>query len=88
MADDTERLDSHEDMIRRLIQIAAHQDTINDDLRAIIARLDARMEAMEERQGQHETRADATLQGLTAAIDRLDATLVRWLERGTNGRDA
>ena len=43
---------------------------------------------MEERQGRHEARTDATLQRLSAAIDRLDATLVRWLERGTNGRDA
>jgi hypothetical protein len=71
------RLDTHEDMLRELIKIAAHQDRINDDLRAMMGRMDARMTEMEERQGRHERQMDVTIARLDGTLTRFDATLTR-----------
>jgi hypothetical protein len=74
----------YDDIIRHLVQIAAHQDTINDDLREV---------ARQQREANQ--RQELTNERLTMAIERLDTTqarietlLARMIERSANGRDA
>ena len=74
----------YDEIIRHLVRIAAHQDTINADLRAMLSTHDTLMQ-----------RQDAINERLTAAIERLDTTqarietlLARMVRGDTNGRDA
>ena len=74
----------HDEIIRHLVRIAAHQDTINADLRAMLSTHDALLK-----------RQDAINERLTTAIERLDTTqarietlLARMTRSEDNGRDA
>jgi hypothetical protein len=77
-------LQEYDEILRQLVRIAAHQDTINEDLRAMLRPHDALF-------SQHET----IIERLTAAIERLDTTqarietlLARMLRQDDNGREA
>ena len=76
-SDFNDRLDSHEDMIRRLIAIAAHQDVINDDLRAFV-----------RAQSTINDRLTAAIERLDVTQARIETLLARMIERSTNGREA
>lgn len=74
----------HDEILRHLVRIAAHQDTINEDLRAMLSTHDAQL-----------TRQDTINERLVAAIERLDVTqarietlLARLFRPEGNGRDA
>jgi hypothetical protein len=74
----------YDDMLRRLIIVAEHQRTINDDLRSMLSSHDQMLR-------QH----DAIIERLTAAIERLDVTqarietlLARMVRGSGNGREA
>jgi len=74
----------YDEILRHLVRIAAHQDTINEDLRAMLSTHDALL-----------TRQDTINERLTSAIERLDTTqarietlLARMLRTDTNGQDA
>ena len=79
-------MDPHEydAIMRTLIAIAQHQDTINDDLRAMLRGHDALL-----------TQQVMTNERLAAAIERLDVTqariealLARMIAHGDNGQEA
>ena len=55
-----------DEIIRHLVRIAAHQDTINADLRAMLSTHDALLQ-----------RQDTINERLTSAIERLDTTQAR-----------
>ena len=74
----------YDEIIRHLVRIAAHQDTINEDLRAMLSTHAALLQ-----------RQDVLNERLTSAIERLDTTqtrietlLARMLRTDTNGQDA
>ena len=54
----------YDEILRHLVRIAAHQDTINEDLRAMLGTHDEQLK-----------RQDAMNQRLTLAIERIDRTL-------------
>jgi len=71
-------------ILRLLVRIAAHQETINADLRAMLST-----------HAEQLTRQEAINERLTTAIERLDTTqarietlLARMIEHQDNGRDA
>jgi hypothetical protein len=67
----------YDELLRHLVRIAAHQDTINDDLREF---------ARQQREANQ--RQEITNDRLTMAIERLDTLVARMIERSANGRDA
>ena len=74
----------YDEIIRHLVRIAAHQDTINEDLRAMLSTHEALLR-----------RQDTLNERLTSAIERLDTTqarvetlLERMIRHDDNGRDA
>ena len=70
-------MQEYDDLLRHLVRIAAHQDTINDDLREF---------ARQQREANQ--RQEITNERLTMAIERLDTLLARMIERSDNGTDA
>ena len=70
-------MQEYDDLLRHLVRIAAHQDTINDDLREF---------ARQQREANQ--RQEITNERLTMAIERLDTLVARMIERSANGRDA
>jgi hypothetical protein len=73
-----------DEIIRALVRIATHQESINADLRAMLTRHDDRL-----------TSHEAITERLTAAIERLDTTqarietlLARMIHQQDNGREA
>jgi uncharacterized membrane protein YccC len=74
----------YDEMLRTLVRIAAHQETINTDLRAMLSTHDELLK-----------RQDVINERLTSAIERLDTTqdrietlLARMIPQGENGREA
>ncbi len=77
-------MQEYDDLLRHLVRITAHQDTINEDLREF---------ARQQREANQ--RQEITNERLTSAIERLDTTqarietlLARLIERSANGTDA
>jgi len=70
-------MQEYDDLLRHLVRIAAHQDTINEDLREF---------ARQQREANQ--RQEITNERLTMAIERLDTLVARMIERSANGRDA
>jgi hypothetical protein len=71
-------------LLRQLIQIAAHQESINTDLRTCVEEqrvMNTRVEAFMQRQ-------DGINERLTTAIERLETLMTRALREQANGRDA
>jgi hypothetical protein len=84
MPDDHERLDSLEDIVRRLTGMLVAQQAMNE-----------RVEGFMQRQDTINEHQDTINERLTAAIERLDVTqarietlLARLIERSANGREA
>jgi hypothetical protein len=67
----------YDDLIRTLVRIAAHQDSINDDLRESI-----------RQQGGINERLTAAIERLEVTQARIEALLARMMPQGENGRDA
>ena len=74
----------YDEIIRHLVRIAAHQDTINEDLRAMLSTHDELLK-----------RQDTINERLTSAIERLDTTqarietlLAHMIRPTENGQDA
>jgi hypothetical protein len=74
----------YDEIIRHLVRIAAHQETINQDLRTMLSTHNAQL-----------TQQQTFNERLTMAIERLDVTqarietlLARMLHQDENGRDA
>ena len=67
----------YDEIIRHLVRIAAHQDTINERLTASIERLDASIE-----------RIDRTLAHVEITQARIETLLARMIRHEDNGRDA
>jgi hypothetical protein len=67
----------YDDMLRRLIIVAEHQRTINDDLRASI------VELREFNRQQVEINAD-----VRTTLARIEALLARLMRSSGNGREA
>ena len=72
-------MDPHEydEIIRHLVRIAAHQDTINERLTASIERLDVSIE-----------RIDRTLAHVEITQARIETLLARMVRPPDNGREA
>ena len=68
---------AYDDIIRHLVQIAAHQETINEDLRAF------NRQQVEINRQQVEINAD-----VKTTLARIETLLTRMLRHGGNGRDA
>lgn len=64
-------------LLRQLVRIAAHQDTINDDLRESI-----------RQQGAINERLTAAIERLDVTQARIEALLARMMPQGENGREA
>ena len=67
----------YDEIIRHLVRIAAHQDTINERLTASIERLDASIE-----------RIDRTLAHVEITQARIETLLARMIRPADNGREA
>ena len=67
----------YEDIIRNLVRIAAHQDTINADLRESI-----------RQQAAINERLTMAIERLDTTQARIETLLARMVERSANGRDA
>lgn len=67
----------YDEMLRTLVRIAAHQETINDDLRAMLRNHDAILR-------NH----DAMLARLDTTQARIETLLTRMIRQQDNGRDA
>ena len=67
----------YDEIIRHLVRIAAHQDTINERLTASIERIDHSIE-----------RIDRTLAHVEITQARIETLLSRMLRTDTNGQDA
>jgi uncharacterized coiled-coil DUF342 family protein len=74
----------YDEILRHLVRIAAHQDTINADLRAMLSRHDTllqRQDTINERLTTIQERQELTLA-------RIETLLARMMRGDTNGRDA
>jgi uncharacterized coiled-coil DUF342 family protein len=74
----------YDEIIRHLVRIAAHQDTINADLRAMLSTHDTllqRQDTINERLTTIQERQELTLA-------RIETLLARMMRGDTNGRDA
>ena len=81
----------YDEIIRHLVRIAAHQDTINEDLRAMLSTHDERLkrqDAMNQRLTLAIERIDRTLAHVEITQARLETLLARMLRTDTNGQDA
>jgi hypothetical protein len=67
----------YDDLIRHLVRIAAHQDTINTDLRESI-----------RQQAAINERLATAIERLDTTQARIETLLARMIERSPNGRDA
>ena len=67
----------YDDLIRHLVRIAAHQDTINADLRESI-----------RQQAAINERLTMAIERLDTTQARIETLLARMVERSANGRDA
>jgi hypothetical protein len=67
----------YDNLLRRLIAIAAHQDTINDDLRESI-----------RQQGGINERLTSAIERLDVTQARIETLLARMIRQQENGRDA
>ena len=67
----------YDEIIRHLVRIAAHQDTMNERLTASIERLDRSIE-----------RIDRTLAHVEITQARVETLLARLIRPADNGRDA
>ena len=73
----------YDEMLRTLVRIAAHQETINADVRAMLGH-----------QETHLARLDHAIERIDHAIERIDLTMARletlitrMTQQGENGRD-
>ena len=67
----------YDEIIRHLVRIAVHQDTINERLTASIERIDGTLARMEITQARVET-----------TLARIETLLARMIRPADNGRDA
>ena len=67
----------YDEILRTLVRIAVHQETINQDQRTLNERLVAAIE-----------RIDHTLAGVDITQARIETLLARMIERSDNGKDA
>jgi len=74
----------YDEMLRALARIAAHQETINADLRAMLANHDQLLSHQVEINADVKT----TLARVETTLARVEALLARMIDHGTNGRDA
>lgn len=74
----------YDTLLRTLVQIAAHQDTINADLRAMLRAHDATLTHQTTLLTQQvEINTD-----VKTTLARLEALLARMIRQGENGREA
>ncbi len=66
----------YDEMLRHLVRIAVHQDTINDRVTVAIERIDATLARQESTQARVET-----------TLARIETLLARMLRPETNGRE-
>jgi len=74
----------YDEMLRTLVRIAAHQETINDDVRAVLSRQDAHL----ERLNHAIERIDHAIERIDLTMARLETLITRMTQQGENGRDA
>ena len=65
----------YDEILRTLVRIVAHQDTINQDQRALNDRLTSAIE-----------RIDRSIVGIDQTLARLETILARLGQQGENGR--
>lgn len=81
----------YDEIIRTLVRIAAHQDTINDDLRASLQAQQAmnqRIEGFIEEQRGFNARQLEINADIRTTLARLETIIARMGQQGENGRTA
>jgi hypothetical protein len=91
-------MQEYDDLLRHLVRIAAHQDTINDDLREFArqhlvmqqaqADRNTRLDMFIERQDAINTGVQATLARVDVTLARVERILARLPRPTANGTDA
>jgi len=74
----------YDEIIRHLVRISAHQDTINEDLRAMLSTHDALL----TRQATTNERLEITQARVETTLARIETLLARMIRHEENGRDA
>jgi hypothetical protein len=80
----------YDEMLRTLVRIAAHQETINEDFRAMLSSHEARLitqEALLARQDSINDRLTAAIERLESTQARIETLLSRMIRQQDNGRE-